>query len=360
MKYLRITFLAAVLLAALSCTGCARKNEIMSGANCFIVNQYGPASFDARFKGNSQNEITGIESAEVLWESFGNDVKPSVGDVVSNVKVRKGIVSFVASGKDGNAVIAVKDFEGKILWSWHIWVCEGFDPLATAHVYYNDAGVVMDRNLGAISAQKGDVKALGLMYQWGRKDPFLSGKLLQCDGEMAESTINWPSPVASDQSNGTIDFAIQNPTTFITSNHLNLDWLYTGDKTGEHSRWNTEKTMYDPCPKGWKVPEGGENGLWCKALGSTTVLTDTAPWDETNRGMDFSGLFSDAAEVWYTTSGYRPNGNGIVSVVGGSGTCWSCTQREMGACDLIFYPDFVNPNYGGYHPAGRAVRCVQE
>ena len=29
----------------------------------------------------------------------------------------------------------------------------------------------MDRNLGALSATPNDAKALGLFYQWGRKDP---------------------------------------------------------------------------------------------------------------------------------------------------------------------------------------------
>lgn len=32
----------------------------------------------------------------------------------------------------------------------------------------------MDRNLGAVSATPGDAGAIGLLYQWGRKDPFVT------------------------------------------------------------------------------------------------------------------------------------------------------------------------------------------
>ena len=45
----------------------------------------------------------------------------------------------------------------------------------------------MDRNLGATSAALGDVGALGLLYQWGRKDPFL-GSLSITESEVAAST----------------------------------------------------------------------------------------------------------------------------------------------------------------------------
>ena len=85
----------------------------------------------------------------------------------------------------------------------------------------------MDRNLGATSATPGDVGALGLLYQWGRKDPFLGSSSISSD-TMAKSTLTWPSAVSSNSTNGTIDYAVEHPTTFIVSNVYNLDWYYTG------------------------------------------------------------------------------------------------------------------------------------
>ena len=81
----------------------------------------------------------------------------------------------------------------------------------------------MDRNLGATSAEEGDVCALGLLYQWGRKDPFLGSSSISKSIE-ANSTITWPLPIESTKTVGTIEYSILNPTTFITK--YQNDWLY--------------------------------------------------------------------------------------------------------------------------------------
>ena len=49
----------------------------------------------------------------------------------------------------------------------------------------------MDRNMGAISASPGNIGALGLLYQWGRKDPFL-GSSSTGGYVVTNSTISWP------------------------------------------------------------------------------------------------------------------------------------------------------------------------
>lgn len=48
----------------------------------------------------------------------------------------------------------------------------------------------MDRNLGATTAEPNTVGALGLLYQWGRKDPFLGSASINSDVEAA-STGHW-------------------------------------------------------------------------------------------------------------------------------------------------------------------------
>lgn len=337
--------------------------NVMSGANSFIISQYGPASFDARYKGNSQETVGSIASTEVLWESFGTDVQPEVGDIVKNVSVKDGIVSFTASGKDGNAVIAVKDAAGDILWSWHIWVCQGYDPDATAQVYYNNAGTVMDRNLGATSAAKGDVKALGLLYQWGRKDPFLGSSSISSipSPSRAKSTWGRYRKVTSDASTGTIDYVVKNPTVFVTYNTHNFDWYYTGSSETDNTRWNSEKGMYDPCPKGWKVPAGGNNGLWATAAGLSS--SSYRGFDRYNCCMDFSYWFCESPNVWYPASGYLYIGDGSLDEVGEYGYYWSYTAE--GSKDFASHFRFdehgiASPVESDFRATGSSVRCVKQ
>lgn len=335
--------------------------ELMSGANCFIVNRYGSNAFDATKKGNSDELIGEIASAEVVWESFGTSTAPAVGDIVSNVRVKDGIVTFTSAGKDGNAVIAAKDAAGDIIWSWHIWVCQGFDADATAQVYNNNAGTVMDRNLGATSATKGDVKALGLLYQWGRKDPFLGSSSINSNTQ-ASSTITWPASVSSDSTTGTSDYVVKHPTTFVRENSRNHDWYYPGSNPIQNTFWDLEKGMYDPCPKGWRVPDGGINGLWAKAFGTSGSWKTASNWDSINRGMDFGNTDKSlgTGTIWYPASGCLDE-QGILSLVGSGGNYWSCTPKLYNRYILHFYSDsIVYPSEYGYRSWGMSVRCVKE
>jgi hypothetical protein len=114
----------------------------------------------------------------------------------------------------------------------------------------------MDRNLGATSASPGDVGALGLLYQWGRKDPFVGSSSIYSD-IFAETSINLPKPVVSKAKTGTIAYATSHPTTLIIHNDDNSDWYYTGTSSKDETRWQSEKTVYDPCPQGYRVPPAG-------------------------------------------------------------------------------------------------------
>ncbi len=330
-------------------------------ANSYIVSKAGSYKFTPT-KGNSNESVGSIASAVVLWETFGTDVTPNVGDLVKNVTYNNGVITFETPSayKEGNAVIAAKDASGTILWSWHIWLTDQPE----GQVYYNNAGTMMNRNLGATSATPGDVGALGLLYQWGRKDPFLSGGSISSNTQ-AESTIAWPSAVSSNSSNGTIAYATANPTTFITYNSsTNYDWYYTGSSSTDNTRWTTSeinKSIYDPCPAGWRVPDGGNNGVWSKALGSSDYI-EGYPYDSTNEGMNFSGKFGSASIIWYPASGERSSTNGGLIHVDSSGYCWSASPYDYYAYSLSFSRAFgyVYPSYDHFRGYGRSVRCVQE
>ena len=328
-------------------------------ANSYIVSEAGAYKFTPT-KGNSNESVGAIASAEVLWETFGTDVTPNVGDLVTNVEYENGMISFETHStyNEGNAVIAAKDANGNILWSWHIWLTD--QP--QGQEYFNNAGTMMDRNLGATSATPGDVGALGLLYQWGRKDPFLGSSSIS-SYTLANSTITWPSAVSSDSSNGTIAYATADPTTFIGYNSSNYDWYYTGSSSTDNTRWTTSestKSIYDPCPAGWRVPDGGSNGVWSKALGSSSSFTQSTLYDSTNEGMNFSGQFGSDQTIWYPASGYRSYGGGGFANVGDYGYSWSASPYGNNAYYLYFSGNgLVNPSYNSYRAYGRSVRCLQ-
>ena len=327
-------------------------------ANSYIISAAGSYKFST-VKGNSSESVGAVSSAEVLWETFGTDVTPNVGDLVKNISYKNGEVTFQTADtfKEGNAVIAAKDASGNILWSWHIWLTD--QP--QGQVYYNNAGTMMDRNLGATSATPGDVGALGLLYQWGRKDPFLGSSSISDDVE-AKSTITWPSAVSSDSSNGTIAYATANPTTFITGNESNYDWYYTGSSSTDNTRWTTSessKSIYDPCPAGWRVPDGSSNGVWSTALGSSSQYSGT--YDSTNIGVNFSGKFGSDQTIWYPASGYRRFSDGSLVIVSYSGGYWSASPLDGYAYNLALDTGgHVNPSNGYFRADGCSVRCLQE
>ena len=127
-------------------------------------------------KGNGRVELNDAEMVDVLWESFGTETYPQRHDLIKFAYYNDGMVVFSTADtfREGNAVIAARDIDGEILWSWHIW----FTDQPEEQSYRNGAGTVMDRNLGATSATPGDPGALGLLYQWGRTDPFLGSSVI--------------------------------------------------------------------------------------------------------------------------------------------------------------------------------------
>jgi hypothetical protein len=293
--------------------------SVVGTANCYLIQGAG----DYKFKtviGNTDATVGNVKSVEVLWESFGTDEMPKIGDLIESVSYKDGYIRFSTpeNFRDGNAVIAAKNSNGIILWSWHIWCAEeGWEE----QVYYNDAGTMMDRNLGATSATPGDVGALGLMYQWGRKDPFMGSSSISSDVS-AVSTGTWSIASGDLNINEPIKYteAEENPMTFYAE-------LWQ-PKVG----WISTKTVCDPCPVGWRVPEGGVNGVWAKALGTSSSVLLSYDW--TNMGINFTGAYGDAESIWYPAAGYRSyyeRGDGeLISPqlnTGYFGYYWSCTTR---------------------------------
>ena len=324
-------------------------------ANSYIVTTSGTYKFKP-VKGNSSTSVGSVSSVEVLWESLGTSTAPKVGDLVEAVNYDAGYIVFStpSSFREGNAVIAAKNSSDEILWSWHIWLTD--QP--KGQTYYNNAGTMMDRNLGATSADAGDVGALGLLYQWGRKDPFLGSSSISSNTE-AKSTKSWPSPVSASTSKGTVDYATENPMTFITAvSSSSGDWHYS---SRNNDLWKSSKTIYDPCPAGWRVPDGGDNGVWSKACGSSSFFEDY-PYDSSNEGMNFSGKFGSSSIIWYPASGYHNGNSGSLDYIGRYGYYWSVTPFGDGICPLSFFDGGVKPSskIDNGRSYGLSIRCKKD
>lgn len=315
-------------------------------ANCYIVSSPGSYKFRA-VQGNDTEGVGEVAFIDVLWESFGTDTAPQVGDLIRDVSYADGFISFEATKKKGNALIAAKDVSGRILWSWHIWMTEK----PKEQVYFNGAGTMMDRNLGAITANLGDVRSLGLLYQWGRKDPFLGASdIFYTDDEpnKAASTGTWPMASSGDK-----EYAQEHPTTFLYNICL--------------TEWGTNKTKYDPCPPGWRVPDGGRNGVWAKASGSSSTF-DGYSFDPTNKGMNFSGKFGTSSMICYQTAGIIDH-NGELRHVGEEGGYWSSTSlyrygfnQTEDTCYYLYLDSdgFIDPADCRSGITALSVRCCKE
>ena len=245
-------------------------------ANSYIVTEAGEYKFWA-VKGNSGEEITPA-TVEVLWETWNNTEEVTPNSVVASVSLSGSYVVFSTPEtiKPGNAVIAAKDAAGTILWSWHIWVPA--TPITTAD-YGIYGAEMMDRNLGALVPATADdaitVESFGLTYQWGRKDPFVGAGAMGTDGNATVAGVALSvtdGEGAADESKITLEQSIQNPT--LLGHTQNKDWLIPFDNT----LWqNDVKTMYDPCPPGYRVPARDKEQLF-----HSGDLTAAPNWAEGN------------------------------------------------------------------------------
>ena len=190
-------------------------------ANCAIVEPGSTISVNAE-PYYSFNPLYGYENNRVMtsagtkyyddnaeavpiWELAEGAGAFSEGSVLSSCQYSDGIIKVSAGSKRGNALVALKDESGKILWSFHIWVTD--TPADQAYTNIK-GGVFMDRNLGATNLTrcntgKTSLDVMGLYYQHGRKDPFACS-LSKWDSVLSESeTVS--------ENNGTIAYTIQHP-----------------------------------------------------------------------------------------------------------------------------------------------------
>ena len=247
-------------------------------ANCYIAPELlHDYSFDATVQGNgcatlniTPQRLSGAY-ARLIWETG-----TQANSVISSLNYDGSRIRFRTGTQQGNALIGLFNAGGECVWSWHIWVAN-YDPESSAQKY-SSGDIFMDRNLGTVGTDYTKVTACGLYYQWGRKDPFPYPASFTNNARPASfiyhdnyayGTIRPEDHDAREVMS--VEWATQHPTTFIHKADYEvdepeedvLDWLFRS----HHNLWgNTteqgydvskvcRKTIYDPCPPGWRVPD---------------------------------------------------------------------------------------------------------
>lgn len=304
-------------------------------ANCFVMHTGSSIIFDPYTRTEQGggwdyskyvkkgDETLGIDRVDILWQT-GDGTNFAIGKNTSTsrlVYIENDKVHVTAGNAEGNAVIAGYNKAGDIVWSWHIWVNNSSPAQLSKAIPYttyawDETGIhtdkprvkgksVMSCNLGALADEPGDdpQKTYGLWYQWGRKDPFPSGKeayhmdvydytneyiidtydaqgqkILMTDPYLKDELFRI---LATDNTRGTIEYVLKHPTHFLrdeTSDKINQDDWYWGHEDRlwggepflmakkykvdlgdgvEHyisDNGAKEKSLFDPCPAGWMLP----------------------------------------------------------------------------------------------------------
>lgn len=298
-------------------------------ANCYIVSDNGKKikqDLVVTVKGNGEEGLTADGSplvdqnpniapttVKIIWETAAELVTLVPNDDGSLIN-EDGIVHYyidlskqnsdiAVSNQDklkgGNALVGAFDANGKLLWSWHLWVCPDLDENGDglievkedpdiqdeigkgSHLQEWSTGYTfMDRNLGALSNKPG-LASLGLLYQWGRKDPFIGvGKIEEEADPMHTEIYNgfsWGSKATM-----SVDEARLAPTTLcgsaLTGDDYALLWGTDKGFSSDGEREAGNKTIYDPCPVGYRVPPVGS-----VVFKSGKSSSEDTNWDYNNR-----------------------------------------------------------------------------
>ena len=305
-------------------------------ANCYIVSAPGQYKFPA-MRGNGGEYVKGGAKAEVLWESFGTSVFPSVGDLVTNAGFKNNYVSFEVpeTYREGNAVIAVRNSAGKILWSWHIWLTD--QPAEC--VLPNGAGTIMDRNLGATDKAADRIESYGLLYQWGRKDPFMGEAGWNFVHTAFSAGTEWTNKNAEIQGE---EYWIANPMDYTTWDVFD-ETLWEPDK----------KKRQDPCPAGWRVPACNENdNFWASVAG---CLNNSSAFKSTEYGLT---LTISTPSTWFPYVGWGTDPFSVKES-GGHGYYWLAYYHNHSYAIHNYYSPVLELESMLYH-LNCAVRCIKE
>ena len=312
-----------------------------------------------------------VDGAEVVWADAANlvsslSIAHDGGNAFLDFEVKESDI------QSGNAVVAVTKGSGAsktVLWSWHLWFAPkdvldkikvtnhqnkdyyftketlGWKPTQWSGSTYSSDRTVKVKveqtvaNNGTkaytvinITQNPGNVKkGATTLYQFGRKDAFPG---------VATSDLKAGSITENAGDNMSITNNIQNPDKFyiygssVWTNYgyYNL-WSADNTVTGSYNQGNDNpvvKTVYDPCPVGFKMPANNAfTGFTTTGQNSTSQsemnVDGTDDWQQwtNNFGHNFWTNSSKTATINFPASGLRYYNDGSLVNVGDNGCYWS-------------------------------------
>ena len=365
---------------------------------------------------NVQNSGDQATKAEVIWEDCQDIVTaPAVtgsgADSYLTFTIKK------ENLQNGNAVVAVTNATGTVMWSWHLWFTPKSSlkkiPFTSEGSTYN----FMTDNLGwkytkwtgglkrevvvkiEQQAETGEKKTAtitlkqapgnnvregyGSLYQWGRKDPlpgtdnfypntapnigykFNDGYVIVGD-QVADYTN--PANIQRMEKR-TIGLSIREPGIMLPkvgggklswTNHqyINL-WSADNDKMYESETpiKNGVKTIYDPSPVGFKVPD---------AYAFKDLSKGVAVWEN-----GYTLKVDNDKDIYFQAGGYRDGNDGKIKGVGGYAMYWASAALIHGTggpgfafralmTSVKFSMPITDPEGFGTRSYGLGVRPIAE
>ena len=317
---------------------------------------------------NVQNSGDQATKAEVIWEDCKDIVTaPAVTGSGANSYLTFEIKK--ENLQNGNAVVAVTNTGGKVMWSWHLWFTPKSSlktiPFTSVGSTYN----FMTDNLGwkytkwtgglkrevvvkiEQQAETGEKKTAtitlkqaagnnvregyGNLYQWGRKDPLPGTDTFYPntgykfnDGYtiVGDQVADYTNPANKQRmEERTIGLSIREPGIMLPKvgggklswsyrQYINL-WSADNDSYAGTVR-NGKKTIYDPSPVGFKVPDA----YAFKDFSITGVV-----WSN-----GYTLKADNDKEIYFQAGGYRDGNDGKLKLVGSYAFYWVGIASKRG------------------------------
>ena len=326
--------------------------------------------FDATVAGNGATVSLGNLNAAYQYPASGTSALPAGGGVrvlmnqnncVSDVKFADGKIYFKATGVKGNAKIQLRDTNDDGAWVWLVW-CTDLPGAVTFTDGVSSWGYhykIMDRNIGALTNDVDETNPenmYGLYYQFGNPHPYTSSQMINnCDSggyRMQDALAYNDKPFTGP------DWYWFNP--YSSGSNQFFGPIWGGGSAGDNTLKRgaaAKKTLYDPCPAGYKV-------MPLDFLISASDAANVYGWYKNGAdGKVFFPYNGECATAWgLNCAPYEPEPNERV--------CYTClwttghNNRNMAYRYTIYAKD-VNRAGGGAVAErvigyGLGVRCVAD
>ena len=334
-------------------------------------------------------------SPEIVWM----DHRGLVRNVAISGTGESAYITFEVPSKyitQGNALIAVLA-DGEIAWSWHIWVTDenltatvtaGSHEFAPLNIGWTDAREedfparswyvrarqsYSDETTSPVLIQStaGEYRTEpvnNLFYQWGRKDPLYTPKnsykrFYTASGSIFEFTAIIGNSTDLPDPRKYVGEVIRHPYWFIANNvKTPYDWCHSTYLNAWNSVASSQgtsnslinvavtKTIYDPSPVGYKVPE---KGAFTSTMSSSNLTLTN------QNGVDG---FLHTSGLFFPSTGHIEHSDAKLDYDAKNTLIWSAnSQNNNDALHIGLYSYSISVSGSGIRRSyGMAVRPVKE